>query len=76
MIPGIPCEAHEATHTTDLDDDTALLTGYGVGLAHDAHRMQGELRDAPEVGFADKRLEQIQNSWASFCEVDTTKSRT
>lgn len=61
MIPGIPCKAHEATNTADLDDDTALLTGCGVGLAHDAHRVQGELRDPPEVGFSDKESEWLNS---------------
>lgn len=58
VVVGTAGVAHEAAHTGDLDDDAALLArgrgvraGPGVVLAHDAHGVQGEVGDAPEVGL-------------------------
>lgn len=52
MIPRVTREPHEAAHAADLNDNTTLLAGYSVDLAHDAHCVQGELSDAPEIGLA------------------------
>lgn len=54
MVVGIPGESHETAHAGDLDNQAASGGGGGgVVLAHDAHGVQGQVGDTPEVGVDD-----------------------